>query len=264
MIKILIIGKKSFLGSNLKIFLSKFYDVDIYSYEQIKKKKIFFFEKYSHIINCAIHPNYIKLKYDIKYDLDRTFIKKFNKINFDYIFFNTRKIYSPKENISELSKIKPIDAYAQNKFTTEKYLKKKIKSNLISLRISNIIGGRIFKNNRNHHKLFFDNFLKYKKNIKSKKLLVNDDFKDFLSIDQFCLIIAMIIKFKVKGIFNVSISKKIHLSELTKWLDKKLFKKINFTKPSKNSFTLSNTKLIKKIKINLTKNQLKTFCEKLI
>jgi len=132
------------------------------------------------------------------------------------------------------------------------------------LRISNIIGRRIFKNNRNHHKLFFDNFLKYKKNLKNKKLIVINDFKDFLSIDQFCLIVAMIIKFKVKGIFNVSISKKIYLSEITKWLDKKLYKKINFIKPSKNSFTLLNTKLIKKIKINLTKNELKTFCEKLI
>lgn len=264
MIKVLIIGKKSFLGSNLKIFLSKIYDVDIYSFDELKKKNIIFFEKYTHIINCAIHPKYIKSKYDIKYDLDRVFIKKFYKINFYYIFFNTRKIYSPKENISEFSKIKPLDVYAQNKFITEKYLKNKIKSNLISLRISNIIGRRIFKNNRNHHKLFFDNFLEYKKNLKNKKLIVINDFKDFLSIDQFCLIVAMIIKFKVKGIFNVSISKKIYLSEITKWLDKKLYKKINFIKPSKNSFTLLNTKLIKKIKINLTKNELKTFCEKLI
>ena len=36
--KILIIGKKSFLGSNLKRYLSNFYDVDIYPYEKIKKK----------------------------------------------------------------------------------------------------------------------------------------------------------------------------------------------------------------------------------
>ena len=75
--KILIIGKKSFLGSNLKIFLSKIYDVDIYSFDELKKRNIIFFEKYTHIINCAIHPKYIKSKYDIKYDLDRVFIKKF-------------------------------------------------------------------------------------------------------------------------------------------------------------------------------------------
>ncbi len=41
--KILIIGKKSFLGSNLKIFLSKFYKVDKFSFEEVLKKKKFFF-----------------------------------------------------------------------------------------------------------------------------------------------------------------------------------------------------------------------------
>ena len=41
--KILIIGKKSFIGSNLKNYLSKFFDVKSISYEDIKnKKKIFF------------------------------------------------------------------------------------------------------------------------------------------------------------------------------------------------------------------------------
>ena len=39
--KILIIGKKSFIGFYLKKYLSKFYIVDCYSFEDfIKKKKI--------------------------------------------------------------------------------------------------------------------------------------------------------------------------------------------------------------------------------
>ena len=260
--KILIIGKKSFLGSNLKIYLSKFYKVDCHSYEKVIFRDNSFFDKYSHILNTAIHKRYIKKRYDKKYDLDSNFVEKFDKINFDYIYINSRKIYRPKENINENSYIAPVDIYAKNKLITERLLQKKCKNRLVSLRVSNVVGKKIIKNLRNNHKLFFDNFLQYRQS--KRKIIVNNDFKDFLSIDQFCLIIAMIIKFKVKGIFNVSISKKIHLSELTKWLDKKLFKKINFTKPSKNSFTLSNTKLIKKIKINLTKNQLKTFCEKLI
>ena len=40
--RILIIGKKSFLGSNLKFYLSKFYKVDILSFEKVLKKKIIF------------------------------------------------------------------------------------------------------------------------------------------------------------------------------------------------------------------------------
>ena len=264
--KILIIGKKSFLGSNLKKYLSKNFEVNGYSFEQIKKIKPEYFDKYSHIINTSIHPKYVKSKYNIKYDLDINFIKKFRRFNFYYIFLNTRKIYLLKENISEKSKIKPNDNYAKNKLTTELYLKKHIKNKLISLRISNIIGKRIYKDPRNSHKLFFDNFLNYKKNFRKnrKKIFASNDFKDFLSIDQFCRILSEVIKKRISGIYNVSLSEKIFISELISWIDKSFLKNMSFTRKSKDSFTLSNKKLIKKIKIKLNKNQLKSFCKKLI
>ena len=261
MINVLIIGKKSFLGSNLQIYLSRFFKTDNFSYEEIFKKKKFFFDKYSHIINTSIHPNYIKHKYNKNFDLDKKFIEKFDKIKFYYIFLNTRKIYSPKYNITEKSTIHPHDNYAKNKFATEKYLKLKLKRKLLSLRISNVIGKRIFKNNRNTHKLFYDNFIDYNKN-KNKKIIVSNDFKDFLSIDQFCKIIFKVIKLKINGVFNVSISEKIFVSEIVKWLDRKALNKIQLTKSSSNSFTLSNYKLLNKIKIKITKNQLKKFCKK--
>ena len=165
--KILIIGKKSFLGSYLKKHLSKFYKVDNYSYEHIIEREYSFFYDYSFIINTAIHSEYIKKKYNNEFDLDKKFVNKFKKIKFKYIFFNSRKIYFQKENITERSLISPIDNYGKNKFITEKFLKKKLKRKLISLRISNILGKRIFNDNRNNHRLFLDNFLIYKK--KSKK-----------------------------------------------------------------------------------------------
>ena len=257
MIRILIIGKKSFLGSSLNRYLSNFYLIDNFSYEEVIIKNKIFFKKYSYIINTSIHPKYIKEKYNKK------FLNKFKKnFYFYYFFFNTRKIYLPKENISERSTLSPIDNYAKNKLLTERFLKKTLKSKLISLRISNIIGNRIFKNVRNNHKLFFDNFLKLKN--KKDKIIVKNDFKDFLSIDQFCKIIFKIIEFKISGIFNVSISKKIYLSEIISWLDKKILKKIEFTESTNKSFTLLNDKLLKKIRVKITKNQLKSFCKKLI
>lgn len=260
--KILIIGKKSFLGSNLKIYLSKFYKVDSYSYEKIIGKSKSFFDDYSHIINTAIHKKYIKNSYNIKYDLDRNFLKKFIKFDFYYIFLNSRKIYRPNENIKENSIISPFENYAKNKSITEKYLIKKYKNKLISLRISNVIGKRVFKNSRNNHKLFFDNFLGYKKN--KKKIIVNNDFKDFISINQFMKVVKQIIEYKIKGIYNVSIGEKVYISEIVEWLDKKFLKNIKFKDSQKDSFTLANKKLLKKIKINLSKNQLKLFCKKLI
>ena len=41
--RVLIIGKKSFLGSNLKKRLSKYFKIDNYSYENVISKKNDFF-----------------------------------------------------------------------------------------------------------------------------------------------------------------------------------------------------------------------------
>ena len=107
-----------------------------------------------------------------------------------------------------------------------------------------------------------DNFFEFRKN--NKKIVVNNDFKDFISINQFCAIIRKIINLKIYGIFNLSISKKIYISEIVKWLDRDFQKKIKFQKSNKDSFTLSNTKLLKKIRIRITKKQLEKFCKKMV
>tara|TARA_Y100000768_G_C23931659_1_gene660420 strand:- start:210 stop:998 length:789 start_codon:yes stop_codon:yes gene_type:complete len=260
--KILIIGKKSFLGSNLKIKLKKNYSIDSKSYYEIANKSLSFFSKYSHIINTSIHKLYIKAKYNKKYDLDRKFIEKFSKTNFYYIFLNSRKIYKVGNNLHEYSKKNPKNNYEKNKLITEKYLQKRLDKKLVSLRVSNIIGKRIFKNSRSHHKLFFDNFLIYKKT--SEKMIVKNDYKDFLSIDQFCLIIDQIISKNISGIFNVSLSKKVYISEIVGWISKKSREKFLFINSNDDSFTLSNKKLMSRIDFKPTKNQLKIFCNKLI
>jgi dTDP-4-dehydrorhamnose reductase len=259
--KILIIGKKSFLGSNLKIQLSKKFDTDIFSFEKIISKDLSFFNKYTHIINTSIHPNYINKKYNKKFDLDHRLIKRFKKIDFFYIFLNSRKIYLPKDKITEKSELKPKKNYEKNKIITETYLQRNIKNKLISLRISNVLGNRLFKSTRHNHRIFFDNFLILKKR---KSLTVNNDFKDFITIDQFCKIIGKIVEKNIHGIFNVSLGKKIFISEIVNWIDKTFYKRIKFIKKQNDSFTLSNKKLLTKIQITITKNQVKTFCKKLM
>lgn len=261
--KILIIGKKSFLGSNLKIYLSKFYKVEIISFDLVLKKKISFFLKFTHIINTAIHPNYVNKKYNAAYDLDRNFLNKFNGIKFKYIFLSSRKIYKRQELINEKSPLQTKCNYSKNKLITEKFLKHKFNKNILILRCSNILGRRIFSNVRNSHKLFFDNFLDYRKN--NKSIVINNDFKDFLSIEQFCLILKNIIKYNLIGTYNVSLGKKIYISEILSWLDLNFSNKVTYKNLKENdSFTLSNKKLIKKIKIKLTKKQVKLFCQNLV
>ena len=100
--------------------------------------------------------------------------------------------------------------------------------------------------------------------VKKKKIQVSDNFKDFITINQFCIIIKKIINSKITGIYNISLSKKVYISEIIRWLDRGFLDNIKFIKADKNSFTLSNKKIKKKIKVNLTKRQLMMFCKKLI
>jgi len=261
--KILIIGKKSFIGSNLFNLLKKNFFIKNVSFEVAIKKKKNYFSEFSHIINTSIHTNYIKEKYDKKYDLDLKFIKKFKTIKFKYIFLNSRKIYFQKENIKETDRLLPKDNYAKNKLITENFLKAKLDDKLISLRTSNIIGNRVFESSRKSHDLFFDNYLKFRK--RNRKMKIKNDFKDFLSIQQFSFVLEKIINSNVNGIFNVSLSQKIYISELLKWLDIKFFQnKLVFIKSDRNSFTLSNKKLTKALNIKLYKKDLKKFCKKVI
>ena len=62
---------------------------------------------------------------------------------------------------------------------------------------------------------------------------MNNDFKDFLSIDQFSIIIKNVIKFNLSGVYNVSLGKKIYVSEILSWIDKEFFSQVTFTKSKK-------------------------------
>ena len=43
-------------------------------------------------------------------------------------------------------------------------------------------------------------------------MIVYNDFKDFISIDQFNLIFKDIIKYRLTGIYNLSLGQKIYIS----------------------------------------------------
>ena len=156
--------------------------------------------------------------------------------------------------------------YEKNKYITEKKIKKVKGNKSIILRISNIIGFKKYNPRKIHH-----TYLDYLINkIKKRELILNqNEFKDFLDINTFSKIIHLIIKNKVFGTYNVSIGKKVYLTELNNWLlnsikNKKKFKIIrvkNYKK--KQSFYLNNSKIKKKINLNITIGQLKKECVKL-
>ena len=68
---------------------------------------------------------------------------------------------------------------------------------------------------------------------------------------------------KLTGTYNISIGQKVYLNDLIKWLNKYNTRKYKIIKNSnlKNeSFFLNNKKVMSKIKIKNSLNELKKFC----
>ena len=225
-------------------------------------------KKYDYICNCSVNKNNLKYDYNKKLDFDYKIAKKIEKINTTFIFLSSRKVYKPKQNIFENSKLQPIDKDSKNKLISENLLKKKLKSKILILRISNVIGLKKNKNYRQIHKTFFDNYLDFVK-LKTK-VEYHDQFKDFISIEQLSKIFFLILKKKLHGTYNVSLGQKIYIKEILSWLNKNNKNKKNFIYVKKKkkvfnkySFSLNNTKLYRAINYKPKKNELKKFCIKL-
>ena len=260
--KILIFGKNSFIGSNLYTFLKNKHFVKIKSFNSKSLKNL---NKFDYVINCSINKKYINNSYSKTNDFDFKIVNKLSK-DTHFIFLSSRKIYEPKANIYEDSKVKCSNNYEKNKFITEKKILKIKKDKSIILRVSNIIGFKKY-NPRKIHDTYLDHLVS---SIKKGELILNqNEFKDFLDITSFSKIIDLIIKKKVFGIYNISIGRKVYLKEINNWLlssikNKKKLKIIKIKDNKKRqSFYLNNSKIKKKIKININIAQLKKECIKL-
>ena len=259
--KLLIIGKNSFIANNLYLYLKNKIHVQKISYEKTQKLNNNFLGKFDYICNCSIKKEYVNKEYLVKNDLDSHLINKLKKLKITYIFLSSRKIYKPKANIKETDIAKPIDNYSRNKLISEKKVRKLFKNRYLILRISNLIG-KNKKTNRKVSNNFIDNYFKFRK---KKNIYYENFFKDFLSIDQFNVIFFNIIKNNLKGIYNVSLGKKVYIDEILKSLNKS--KNRNKFKKKKimtdDSFYLNNKKLLKKIKIKIKKSDLLDYCYKM-
>jgi nucleoside-diphosphate-sugar epimerase len=264
-IKLLIIGKNSFIASNIFLKLKKKINIKRIKYSNFTRQSKKFISTFDYVLNCSLHKKYVLEKYNKKYDLDYFILKKIKNLNINYIFLSSRKVYAPKLNICETGTILPKDNYSKNKIVTESYIKELFPNNYLILRVANVIGFRIINNNKSHN-LFLDNFIL---NIKNNFLLNHDNvFKDFISINQFVQIFLKIIQNNLYGVFNVSLGKKVYVSEILTWLTSSCKKHFDVKKSYNklyniDSFTLDNSKLKKALNISIKKKDLKIYCLKL-
>ena len=246
--RILLIGKRGFLGNYLNKYLRKKFKIKFISFKEIRniKKSI---TNYDFIINTSINKHYINKKYHRNFDNDFQIASFLDPKKNTFIFFSSRKVYKSKGNIKENDKLNTLSNYSKNKLITENILKSKLKSNLLILRISNIIGFKL-KFRKNLHQTFVDLFYK-----KAKKGFIYDNanrFKDFLSVKKFGQILLMMIQKDLRGTYNVSIGKKVYLNQIINWLNKynkKPLKVIKHKFTKNQNFYLNNKKLMSKIKI---------------
>jgi len=260
--KIIIIGKHSFIGSNLKKYLNKKKIKAIaVNYKDFIVKKNLYLKNYNIIINCSSNLRFVNNKYSLKYDHDTNIAKLLKNTNHKLIMISTRKIYQAKYDIKENDKINPKCNYSKNKYKAELSVLKILNNKVLILRTSNLIGMPI-NNKKKLHKTFVDVFFE---NVKNGVIYENNkDFKDFLHISMFCKIVEKLINLDANGIYNLSLGKKVLLNELVGWLNyyNPIRPKINILKSSSNkdNFTLNNRKLLKKIKIKINLSELKKKC----
>ena len=263
--KILIIGKNSFISLALNKYLKKKFEILNKNYNDLKNKKTIYFDKFDYLINCTSNQSYIKKKYKSKNDHDYQIAKKIIRADVTQIFISSRKVYLPKANIKENDIIKPSCNYSKNKLISEKKLTSILDKRVLILRTSNLVGFNNIISKRKLHKTFIDVFFK---NAKKGFLFKNQNiYKDFLSTKKFSEIIEKLIKKNAYGIFNVSIGKKIYLDSLIKWLNHYNPKKVrlikNKVKKNKENFFLNNKKLKNFIKVNTSLSELKKECKKI-
>ena len=128
--KILIIGKRGFIGNSLYKYLKKFYKVRQISFKDLGKFKSKI-NNFDYVVNTSINENYINNRYNEKFDNDLKISKLINDKKIIYIFISTRKVYPSKANVKENTKLLPKSNYSKNKLVTEQKLSKILKDNLI-------------------------------------------------------------------------------------------------------------------------------------
>lgn len=197
-----------------------------------------------------VKKNYLRSKM-VNYIGTKNLINSLIKFDKDLKFFffsSTSHIYNSKSKFSKLSEkslTKPYSKYGKTKLLAENYIKKKLKRFKIKYCI-----GRIFSFTHKNQEFSFvvPNLFKKIKKSKDKKIVLKNlnHFRDFVSVDDICRAIELIIKKEITGVLNIGSGKKVQLSKIASFFAKKFKVKLKIV-PNKNpTYLISNNNKLKK------------------
>ena len=101
--KVVLIGYKSFIQSNLYSHLSKKFFVKKLRFEKISSDEL---KKYDYVINCSNSKHFFEKKYSKSNDRNLIIANIIKSSYTKFILLSTRQVYYPKLNITEKSKVK--------------------------------------------------------------------------------------------------------------------------------------------------------------
>ncbi len=197
--KILIIGKNSYLANGISEY---FPSASFISHKEIGSSSDLI-KNADLILNFSIQPEFSKeilKKEDI---IDYQICNTIKDTETKFIFISSRKVYGSNSELnyySENDELNPMDFYSENKILTEKCLTDLIGDKLTVLRVSNIIGEPIFRNNYN----IFMGWISQSMS-KNGKLMINKNpyaVKDFITKKYFHSGLKLLSQKQLPGVLN--------------------------------------------------------------
>jgi len=245
-IRIIIIGKNSFVAKNYFKYTKLKKKITLISHKEIRKIN---FEKYTHLINFSYDSKIKSKNYNKTNLIDKKICNLIKNKRLIYIYPSSRAVFK----INKKRKF-----YGENKLIIERLIKKERNNRYLILRISNILEFNLEGSN-----LFISRLLNSLKKFNLVKLdLDKKTYKDFIPLYYFSRCLDSLIEMNKTGTFNISSGKKINVYELAKVVISGFGKgKIVFlNKLYKDSFVLNNSKLKKTVKIHISKKEILDYC----
>ena len=83
---LILIGKRSFIGSNIYNLLKKNNKIKLVSLNEFLQLKTSYINKYDYLCNCTDNQNKLKKNYSDLFDFDFKILRKIINTNIKYIF----------------------------------------------------------------------------------------------------------------------------------------------------------------------------------